>query len=79
MDPPRGRAIGRGRARGAGKARGRGRALPVDDFFEGEVVLEVPVPVVVDDGLRLARLAQGIIRLGAPTFLGGTDFLVADH
>ncbi len=35
--------------------------------------------VAVDDGLRLARLAQGIIRLGAPSFLGGTDYLVADH
>ena len=51
----------------------------MDDFFEDEVVLEVPVPVAVDDGLRLARLAQGIIRLGAPSFLGGTDYLVADH
>ncbi|XP_004293048.1 PREDICTED: uncharacterized protein LOC101295685 [Fragaria vesca subsp. vesca] len=67
MDPPRGRT------------RGRGRAPPVDEFFEEEVELEVPVPVVVDDGLRLARLTQGIIRLGAPTFLGGTDYRVVDH
>ena len=51
----------------------------MDDFFEEEVVLEEPVPVVVDDRLRLARLAQGIIRLGAPSFLEGTDYLVADH
>ncbi|KAL6129704.1 hypothetical protein ACLB2K_073053 [Fragaria x ananassa] len=51
----------------------------MDDFFEEDVVLEVPVSVVVDDGLHLARLAQGIIRLGASSFLGGTDYLVADH
>ncbi|XP_004309973.1 PREDICTED: uncharacterized protein LOC101299926 [Fragaria vesca subsp. vesca] len=73
------RARGAGRAREAGGARGRGRAPPVDDFLEEEVVLEESVPAAVDDGLRLARLAQGIIRLGAPSFLGGTDFLVADH
>ena len=51
----------------------------MDDVFEEEVVLEMPVPVIVDDGLRLARLAHGIIRLGAPSFLGGTDYLVVDH
>ncbi|KAL6219723.1 hypothetical protein ACLB2K_007482 [Fragaria x ananassa] len=68
MDPPRGKARVRGRARGAdrarevGRARCKGRAPPVDDFFKKEVVLEVLVPVVIDDGLRLTRLAQGIIR-----------------
>ena len=51
----------------------------MDNFLEEEVVLEMLVPVVVDDGLRLARLAQGIIRLGTPSFLGGTDYIVADH
>ncbi|KAL6180839.1 hypothetical protein ACLB2K_047498 [Fragaria x ananassa] len=49
----------RGRGRGRGRARSRGRAPPVDDVFKEDVVLEMPVSVVIDDGLRLARLAQG--------------------